>query len=44
MGRLFEYNKDERGYFIIGMIAALCNGCVFPIFSLFLARIIAVLV
>ncbi|KAM3147561.1 hypothetical protein pb186bvf_000368 [Paramecium bursaria] len=44
MGRLFEYNKDERCYFVIGMIAALCNGCVFPIFSLFLARIIAVLV
>ncbi|CAK64833.1 unnamed protein product (macronuclear) [Paramecium tetraurelia] len=44
MGRLFTYNSDEKAQFFIGIIAALANGCTFPVFSLFLAEMITVLV
>lgn len=44
MGRLLVYNKDEKVQFIIGIIAALANGCAFPVFSLFLSEMIVVLV
>ncbi|CAD8176907.1 unnamed protein product [Paramecium pentaurelia] len=44
MGRLFTYNSDEKPQFFIGIIAALANGCTFPVFSLFLAEMITVLV
>ncbi|CAD8124583.1 unnamed protein product [Paramecium sonneborni] len=44
MGRLFTYNSDEKPQFFIGIIAALTNGCTFPVFSLFLAEMITVLV
>ena len=43
MGRLFSYNKEERLVFFIGLLAAAANGCAFPIFSLFLSRMIDVL-
>ncbi|CAD8092756.1 unnamed protein product [Paramecium primaurelia] len=43
MGRLFTYNQSERLQFIIGILAALANGCTFPLFSLFLSDIITVL-
>jgi len=44
MGRLFAYNSNERPQFIVGLIAALANGCAFPIFSFFLSRMITILV
>lgn len=43
MARLFAYNKQERPLFVFGLIVALANGTIFPIFSLFLADMIAVL-
>jgi ATP-binding cassette subfamily B (MDR/TAP) protein 1 len=43
MSRLFEYNKGERPYLYLGLLAAAGNGCVFPIFSLFLSQMINVL-
>jgi ATP-binding cassette subfamily B (MDR/TAP) protein 1 len=41
--RLFQYNKPDVCIMLIGMLAALINGCIFPVFSLFLARMIEVL-
>lgn len=43
MGRLFDYNKSERIPFILGILAAIGNGCCFPVFSIFLSDILAVL-
>lgn len=43
MGRLFNYNKSERIPFILGVLAAMANGCTFPIFSIFLSDMITVL-
>ncbi|CAD8206584.1 unnamed protein product [Paramecium octaurelia] len=44
IGRLFTYNSEEKIQFVIGILAALANGCIFPIFSLFLGDMITVLV
>mgnify|MGYP001807954236 CR=1 FL=1 len=43
MGRLFSYNKSERIQFLLGVLAAMANGCTFPIFSIFLSDMITVL-
>ncbi|CAD8161006.1 unnamed protein product [Paramecium pentaurelia] len=43
MGRLFSYNKSERFQFLLGVLAAMANGCTFPIFSIFLSDMITVL-
>ena len=43
MFRLFKYNREERGYFISGLLAAILNGSIFPLFSLFLSEMITVL-
>ena len=40
-GRLFAYSKDKLPAFAIGTIAALANGVVFPIFSIFLSKMLA---
>jgi len=44
MIRLFSYNLKERPYLIIGLVSALINGCMFPLFSLFLSDLIAILI
>ena len=41
--RIFSYSSDRCGLFIVGIIFALANGTIFPIFSLFLARMLNVL-
>ena len=42
-GRLFAYSSDKCCLFIVGIFFALANGTIFPIFSLFFARILNVL-
>ena len=42
-GRVFSYGKDKCVFLVVGIIFALANGTIFPIFSLFLARMIEVL-
>lgn len=44
MVRLFSYNSKERPYLIIGLVSALINGCMFPLFSLFLSDLITILI
>ena len=44
MARLFEYNKSERLYLVLGIIAAIINGCCMPVFSLMFSRIMTILV
>ena len=44
MIRLFSYNSNERIYLIIGLFSALINGCMFPLFSIFLSDLIAILI
>jgi len=41
--RLFELNKPERGWFLLGIMVTLANGCGFPVAGLILAEFIAVL-
>ena len=43
-GRLFAYSEDKMGLFIIGIIFALANGTIFPLFSLFFAKLLNVLI
>ena len=39
-GRLFAYSENKMGLFIFGMICALINGTIFPLFSMFFSRLI----
>jgi hypothetical protein len=39
--RIFAYSKDKLPNFIVGIIAALASGVVFPIFSIFLSKMLA---
>ena len=41
--RLFAYSVDKLGLFIAGILMALANGVIFPIFSIFLARMLSAL-
>jgi ATP-binding cassette subfamily B (MDR/TAP) protein 1 len=41
--RLFKYNRSDVWLFIMGSIGALLNGAIYPVFSLFLARMIEIL-
>ena len=41
--RLFGY-VERKGLFAIGIFAAMLNGTIFPIFSIFLAKMLAVLI
>ena len=41
--RLFAYSESKMCIFMVGIVAALANGVIFPIFSIFLARMLAVL-
>lgn len=36
--RLFKYASEKIGLFIVGIIMALANGVIFPVFSIFLSR------
>ncbi|CAD8210772.1 unnamed protein product [Paramecium pentaurelia] len=42
--RLFQYIRNEKLQLFVGIIAALLNGSTFPIFSLFLAELITILI
>jgi hypothetical protein len=37
--RIFSYSKDKRIIFILGIIAALALGVIYPVFSIFLSKI-----
>jgi ATP-binding cassette subfamily B (MDR/TAP) protein 1 len=39
--RIFAYSKDKIHIFILGIIFALANGVIFPIFSIFLSKMLA---
>jgi hypothetical protein len=41
--RLFSYSSHRKGLFAVGVVACICNGLVFPVFSIFLARMLAIL-
>lgn len=42
-GRLFSYGSHRKGLFAIGIVACMLNGVVFPIFSIFLGKMLGVL-
>ncbi len=41
--RLFSYSADRKGLFAVGIVACVCNGLIFPVFSIFLAKMLAIL-
>ena len=41
--RLFAYCSDKRGLFALGFLVCIANGMIFPIFSIFLSKMLAVL-
>lgn len=41
--RLFGYNRSDIWLIVLGSIGALANGAIFPVFSLFLAKMIEIL-
>jgi ATP-binding cassette, subfamily B (MDR/TAP), member 1 len=43
-GRLFGYASDKKCLFFLGFLVSVLNGCVFPVFSIFLSKMLAVLV
>ena len=42
--RLLSYSRPDFKYLIIGIIAAAGNGVIFPIFSIYLAKMIGILI
>lgn len=43
-GRVFSYSSHRKGLFAIGILVSICNGMVFPIFGVFVGKIVAILV
>lgn len=43
-GRLFSYCSHQKLLFAIGILVAMMNGIIFPIFSIFLAKMLAILI
>jgi ATP-binding cassette, subfamily B (MDR/TAP), member 1 len=43
-GRLFSYASDKKCLFLLGFFVSVINGCIFPVFSIFLSKMLAVLV
>jgi hypothetical protein len=42
--RFFTYIADQKLMFVIGLLCAIANGLIFPFFSIFLSKMLAVLV
>lgn len=42
--RMFAYTRPDLIYLIIGVIAAMGNGVIFPIFSIYLSKMIGILI
>lgn len=42
--RMFGYSRPDFKFVIIGVFAAMGNGLIFPIFSIFLAKMIGILI
>ena len=42
-GRLFSYNKNEKIYTLIGLLASLAGGCVLPFLAILIAQMIDIL-
>ena len=43
-GRIFSYANDKVGLFVVGIILALANGVIFPLFSIYLAEMLIALI
>jgi ATP-binding cassette subfamily B (MDR/TAP) protein 1 len=43
ISRLLSYNKDDRFWMTMGVLSALVNGCIFPMFALLLSRILDII-
>ena len=43
-GRLFSYASEDKCLFFVGILLAIANGGVFPAFSIFLSKMLAVLI
>jgi ABC-type Mn2+/Zn2+ transport system permease subunit len=41
---LFSYSTHRKGLFAIGVVTCIINGVIFPIFSIFLAKMLAILI
>jgi len=42
-GRIFKYNKDQIGYFIAAIIVSIAVGVLYPLFSIFISKMIVAL-
>lgn len=42
--RMFGYTRPDFDLVIVGLIAAIGNGVIFPIFSIFLSKMIGILI
>lgn len=43
-GRLFRYAKDKAFIFTLGVALALASGCVLPVFSIYLSKLLIALI
>ena len=43
-GRLFDYVTDKKLLFAIGFLVSVGNGMIFPIFSIFISKMLAALI
>lgn len=41
--RLFSYTSHRKGLFALGIFVCILNGLLYPIFSIFLAKMVAIL-
>lgn len=42
--RMFGYTRPDFKFLIVGFFAAIGNGVIFPVFSIFLAKMIGILI
>ena len=42
IGRIYALNSPELPFFIVGLIAAICQGAIFPSLAMYFAEILAV--
>lgn len=43
-GRVFSYSSGKACQFILGIIVAILNGLIFPVFSIFLSKMLTILI
>lgn len=42
--RLFSYASDSKLLFVVGILVAITNGLIFPAFSVFLSKMLSILI